>query len=76
MPVRLEAIDARHPDTVALVRGPLVLFAMGTDLPALTRQELLAVKIAGSGVWTAGDVEMRPFSAIGRESYQTYFTVA
>lgn len=24
--IRLEAIDARHPDTVALLRGPLVLF--------------------------------------------------
>jgi len=80
MATRLEAIDARHPETVALVRGPLVLFAMGENLPKVTRQQMLAVKAAGSGLWTmdAGgkSVEMRPFSGIGGETYQTYLTVA
>jgi DUF1680 family protein len=76
MPTRLEAIDARHPETVALVKGPLVLFAMGNELPALTRQDLLGVRPAGSGVWTVGKgVEMRTFCGIGRETYQTYLTV-
>jgi DUF1680 family protein len=79
MATRLEAIDVRHPETVALVRGPLVLFAMGKDLPKVTRQQLLAVKPAGGGVWSvdAGgkSVEMRAFSGIGRETYQTYLTV-
>jgi uncharacterized protein len=28
LPVRLEAIDSQHPDTVAVMRGPLVLFAL------------------------------------------------
>jgi DUF1680 family protein len=79
MPARLEAIDARHPETVALVRGPLVLFGLGEGLPVLTRKQLLAVRGVTSGVWTvdAGgqSVEMRPFSSIGGETYQTYFTV-
>src|SRR5581483_8283095 len=33
LPVRLEAVDAQHPNQVALVRGPLVLMAL-TNLPA------------------------------------------
>ena len=33
MPMRLEAIDADHPNTVALMRGPLVLFAVTENAP-------------------------------------------
>lgn len=79
MATRLEAIDARHPETVALVRGPLVLFGLGKDLPKVTRPQMLAVKSAGAGVWSvdAGgkSIEMRAFSGIGGETYQTYWTV-
>ena len=34
MPLHLESIDERHPDTVALVSGPLVLFAVIDTAPA------------------------------------------
>ena len=36
MPVRLVPINANHPDVVALVRGPQVLFAL-TQQPKLSR---------------------------------------
>jgi DUF1680 family protein len=31
MPMTLEAVDPQHPNTVALLRGPLTLFAIGDD---------------------------------------------
>lgn len=38
LPMRLEAIDSDHPDTVALIRGPLVLFALTENAPRFTRR--------------------------------------
>jgi DUF1680 family protein len=76
MPMRLEAIDARHPDTLALVRGPLVLFTMGENQPKVGRQQLLAAeRVPGQKAWKAGDLLLRPFSEIGDESYNTYLNV-
>ena len=40
--LRLEPIDARHPDTVALLCGPQVLFATTSTTPTVTRHQLLA----------------------------------
>ena len=37
MPLHLESIDERHPDTVSLVSGPLVLFAITDPAPATPR---------------------------------------
>ena len=34
MPLRLEPVDANHPNLVALMRGPLVLFAVADSQPA------------------------------------------
>jgi DUF1680 family protein len=80
LPMRLEAIDANHPDTVALVRGPLVLFAIAESAPAVTRQQLLAaVKLPEQAAWRAntaqGALLLRPFTGIGNESYLTYLIV-
>jgi DUF1680 family protein len=81
MPLRLEAVEEMNPNTVALLRGPIALFAVG-DLPAkMSRAQLLAaVAVAeGSEDWVAagdsGKVTMRPFAAIGEESYRLYQTV-
>ncbi len=46
--MRLEAIDPRHAQTVALLSGPLVLFALTDAQPALTSAQLLAAKKTGS----------------------------
>ncbi|HYA23249.1 MAG TPA: beta-L-arabinofuranosidase domain-containing protein [Terriglobales bacterium] len=76
---RLEAIDPQHAETVALLAGPLVLFAITDSQPAVTRAQLLAAKKTGAQscqVETAGGaVRMLPFTAIGKEGYTTYLRV-
>ena len=78
MPLRLEAIDSQNPNNVALLRGPLALFAVG-DIPTrLSRQQLLAARAIGSSSddWTittdSGAMTLRPFAAIMSESYRLY----
>ena len=76
---RLEAVDAQHPDLVALVCGPLVLF--GTQQSGVTRAQLLAAKRMAAGVWhvsLGGDRVMKMVSWTGLsegEPYTTYFKV-
>jgi uncharacterized protein len=79
MKARLEAIDAQHPDVVALTVGPLVLFSLETPQPALTRAQLLAVKKMTPEVWHVGlddgVMKLMPFTAIGDQTYTTYLKV-
>jgi DUF1680 family protein len=82
MPLRLEAVDANHPNTVALIQGPLVLMAVAESQPAFDSQSLLRARSLNnaSGDWVAdsidrGQVTMRPFMAIDKESYSTYVTI-
>ncbi|HEY6847018.1 MAG TPA: beta-L-arabinofuranosidase domain-containing protein [Terracidiphilus sp.] len=82
--MRLEAIDARHTDTVALVRGPLVLMAVKQEqsgpLPHLSREQLLAARRVSDRQWqvSASDrsVTMLPFTALGERPYTTYVRVS
>ncbi len=79
-PLRAEAIDANHPETVALLRGPVVLFAIADNPPSLTRQQLLsAVQIPGQTTWRtttgSGPLLFRPFMSINDEEYNTYLKV-
>ncbi len=80
MKMRLEALDARNPDTVALLRGPLVLFAVGKSPEKITRQQLLNARNAGAGKWQVptalGPVTMLPFTVIEDEPYSTYLKVS
>ncbi len=81
LPLRLEAIDPNHPNTVALLRGPVVLFAMADNPPLLTRQQLLlAVQLPDKMEWRAntasGQLLLRPFYTIGAEHYSTYVNVS
>lgn len=79
MKARLEAIDAQHPDVVALMVGPLVLFAIGKSQPAVRREQLLAVKKMTPEVWHVprdnGVMKLRPFTAIEDQPYTTYLNV-
>jgi len=76
---RLEAIDARHPNTVALLSGPLVLFAITEAAPGVTRQQLLSAKKTGEQKWqvetAAAPLNLLPFTAISDEQYSTYLVV-
>jgi hypothetical protein len=75
MPVRLVPINAHHPDVVALVRGPQVLFAL-TQQPKLSRSQLLNVSRAGDGHWQAGGVPFAPFGAVHDAPYTAYIKLA
>jgi hypothetical protein len=79
MTTRLEAVDPQHPETVALLNGPLVLFALTDAEPKLTRAQLLAAKKMSAQDWqvdtAAGPMKMLPFTAIGDEPYSTYLRV-
>jgi DUF1680 family protein len=79
MPLRLERVDVQHPQYVALLRGPLVLFAVADTQPSFDRAELLRAKSVGGplGDWTAQSIDgatvvMRPFISIQDEKYSTY----
>ncbi len=79
MAPRLEAVNARHPETVAVMRGPLVLFALGADKPSFSRKQLLAVRQIEASQWlaesAAGSVKFAPFTAVGDSAYSTYLRV-
>jgi uncharacterized protein len=78
--MRLEAINAQHADTVALLRGPLVLMAVKPEqtstMPKFTREQLLAARRVSEREWQAaapnGPVSMRPFTWLGSQPYTTY----
>jgi DUF1680 family protein len=67
---RLQAIDAEHPDTVALSEGPLVLMRLldegSANAPALPRTALLAVERP----------QLRAFADIDTQRYSAYQDVA
>jgi len=79
MTTRLEPIDQQHSDTVALLHGPLVLFAITDTAPTVTRANLLAAKRTGRRSWeaTAGGMPLKllPFVEIADEPYSTYLRV-
>jgi hypothetical protein len=80
LPMRLEPIDMQHPDTVALVRGPLVLFAVTESAPKLTRGQLLASRRGTDAAWYAqtasGPLRLVPFTELGEEHYTAYLNLA
>jgi uncharacterized protein len=79
MRLRLEAIDAQHPQTVALLCGPLVLFAITDVPPAVTARQLLAARKIGPQLWqvetAGGTLSLLPFTAIADQQYSTYLSV-
>jgi DUF1680 family protein len=81
MPLRLEPVDQEDPNIVALVHGPIALFAVG-EIPArLTRAQLLAATASSQSRedWIvrtdSGVLTMRPFAAIKDEKYRLYHQV-
>ena len=80
LPISLQPVDAQHVNTVALVRGPLVLMASANVTAHVTRPALLAAQQAGSRVWTVkaepAEVSFTPFTEIRDEQYTTYVTVS
>jgi len=79
MTTRIEPLDRQRPETVALLFGPLVLFAITDNQPALRQADLLAAKRMDQRSWqvsSAGaSIKMVPFTDIGEEQYSTYLRV-
>lgn len=81
MTVRLQPIDEQHPNLCALLRGPLVLHAIGQQT-AIPRAAFDTLKQVSSGPpqWTleatAGTLRLRPFMYIHDEEYVTYMGVS
>jgi DUF1680 family protein len=77
MPLRLVSIDDHHQSLVALLSGPVALFAIEPVPDTITRQQLLAAqRIGSSAAWEvatgSGKVRMLPFAEINDERYRLY----
>jgi DUF1680 family protein len=78
MPLRVVPLDAQHANLVALVRGPVTLFAIEPGAAKMTQKQMLAAQQANSEsadwvvVTDRGKVTMRPFSEITTERYRLY----
>ena len=76
--LRLEAVDAQHPDRVAVMQGPLALFALGGDTPSFTRAQLTSLKQRtprGTEWGFAGSPTFAPYFAFGGEQSRLYQVV-
>jgi uncharacterized protein len=77
-PLRLEAVDAEHPRTQALMAGPVALFAAGSLGGKFTRAQLMAARqrSAAPSEWlvesVTGTVPFKSFPAVGAEKYRLY----
>ena len=80
MGLRLEPLNEAHKDMVAVMTGPLVLFPIAAGDAQPTRAEWLSAKRDGPEAWrvatTGGDIALKPFMAIGDETYRLYSRVA
>jgi DUF1680 family protein len=77
MPLRLAPIDDHHRQTVALLYGPVALFAIDPTASTITQKQLLAAqRIGNSSIWKvatdAGKVRMLPYPDIKDETYRLY----
>jgi DUF1680 family protein len=78
MPLRLVPLDSQHPNIVALMHGPVALFAIQPTPTTLTKDALLKAQRTGTGStdWHASagtqQITFKPFSAITTERYRLY----
>jgi DUF1680 family protein len=78
-PLRLSPVDPQHPNLVALLQGPVTLFAVGNVPADLTRKNLLAAEQRTAGEWrvpsSAESLTLIPYPAIKEETYRLYLPV-
>jgi DUF1680 family protein len=81
MPLRLIPIDPQHQNTVALLHGPVALFAVEPGTKLLTKAQLMAAQLVGSesSDWEVasdtGKVRLKPFPVITSERYRLYHEI-
>jgi hypothetical protein len=77
-PLRLEAVDAEHPRTQALMAGPVALFATGSLDGKFSRAQMMGARqrAAGASEWlvesATGTVTFKSFPGVGEEKYRLY----
>jgi uncharacterized protein len=80
--LRLEPVDEKHPDLLAIMQGPLALFAVGDRFLPFRRSELLSVRqtSARAAEWrisTPDGVQIfKPYFAINSETTRLYQPVS
>ncbi|WP_343615980.1 beta-L-arabinofuranosidase domain-containing protein [Novosphingobium sp.] len=78
LPLRLEAVDAQHPDRVAAVYGPLALFATGDRFALHHQRDLMQLRqvAPAAAEWTlhdaTGTTVFKPYFALGGEPARLY----
>jgi uncharacterized protein len=81
MPITLEPVDSKNPNTVALLRGPIALFGVGNMPERITRQQMLAATAfaQSSEDWIVktdtSSLTLRPFATIMNEDYRLYHLI-
>jgi hypothetical protein len=76
--VRLEPVDAQMPNRVAVIQGPLALFATGDRFPSFTRADLATLNqpTPGEALWQVRvdnrALPFKPTFAIGMEPTRLY----
>jgi DUF1680 family protein len=70
-PVRLEAADEKHPELLAIMQGPLALFAVGNRFLPFNRSELLTVRQT-----SAGSADYRISTGDGMQVFKPYFAIS
>lgn len=81
-PLRLEAVDEKHAELLAIMQGPLALFAVGNRFLPFKRSELLTARqtSARSAEWqirTGDGVQiLKPYFAIDKEMTRLYQPVS
>jgi DUF1680 family protein len=80
MQLRMEVLDAAHPETVAVMYGPRVLFALAAGPVKVSSSQVFAARQTGGGEWTMdtakGPLRMVPFTSVGENTYSTYIRVS
>ena len=80
MKPRFEVLDEGHPETVGVLVGPRVLFALGSEPVAASKAHVLGIQEMGGEEWTLdsanGPVKMVPFTSVGDQPYLTYIQMA
>ena len=82
MGLRLEAVDDKHPNELAVMQGPLALFAVGDRFLPFTRRDLSAVRQIApqSAEWRVatsdGEQAFKPYFAVNGESTRLYQPVS
>ena len=78
MPLRTIPLDARHPNLIALLHGPVALFAIDPGTKQITRSQLLAAQRVSAQstdyevATNKGKLTMKSFPSITTEPYRLY----